>query len=219
MRVSRDLNCLIIFARKCLSPSNSDERWPHIIISIWFGRSLQLTLFSEKFGPLFFGCFGDQEMPLVVHFEGKSILQLQTMSEYRIVFGLISHTGLLLLLLAESFLLLPAICGRPILLAWVSGVSGEKGKDGGEKERESWRRETPDKDAFTGAFHPTQHDSIPSNQNLFRSLGCQLHLSKIWPKINLTLRSGRDPVLYFFVLLRFRFFLKPPMRSFRILVL
>ena len=57
MRVSRDLNCLIIFARKCLSPSNSDERWPHIIISIWFGRSLQLTLFSEKFGPLFFRLF------------------------------------------------------------------------------------------------------------------------------------------------------------------
>ena len=35
-------------------------------------------------------------------------------------------------------------------------------------------------------------------------------------KINLTLRSGRAPVL---VLLRFRFFLKPPMRSFRILVM
>ena len=35
-------------------------------------------------------------------------------------------------------------------------------------------------------------------------------------KINLTLRFGRAPVL---VLLRFRFFLKPPMRSFRILVM
>ena len=63
---------------------------------------------------------------------------------------------------------------------------------------------------------PTQHDSIPSNQNHFRSLGCQLHVSKSSPKINLTLRSGRAPVL---VLLRFRFFLKPPMRSFRILVM
>ena len=63
---------------------------------------------------------------------------------------------------------------------------------------------------------PTQHDSIPSNQNHFRSLGCQLHVSKSTPKINLTLRSGRAPVL---VLLRFRFFLKPPMRSFRILVM
>ena len=63
---------------------------------------------------------------------------------------------------------------------------------------------------------PTQHDSIPSNQNHFRSLGCQLHVSKSSPKINLSLRSGRAPVL---VLLRFRFFLKPPMRSFRILVL
>ena len=63
---------------------------------------------------------------------------------------------------------------------------------------------------------PTQHDSIPSNQNHFRSLGCQLHVSKSSPKINLTLRSGRAPVL---VLLRFRFFLKPSMRSFRILVM
>ena len=65
---------------------------------------------------------------------------------------------------------------------------------------------------------PTQHDSIPSNQNHFRSLGCQLHVSKSSPKINLTLRSGplsgQAPEL---VLLRFRFFLKPPMRSFRIL--
>ena len=63
---------------------------------------------------------------------------------------------------------------------------------------------------------PTQHDSIPSNQNHFRSLGCQLHVSKSSPKINPTLRSGRAPVL---VLLRFRFFLKPSMRSFRILVM
>ena len=63
---------------------------------------------------------------------------------------------------------------------------------------------------------PTQHDSIPSNQNHFRPLGCQLHVSKSSPKINLTLRSDRAPVL---VLPRFRFFLKPPMRSFRILVM
>ena len=67
---------------------------------------------------------------------------------------------------------------------------------------------------------PTQHDSIPSNQNHFRSLGCQLHVSKSSPKINLTLQSGplsgQAPEL---VLLRFRIFLKPPMRSFRILVL
>ena len=62
---------------------------------------------------------------------------------------------------------------------------------------------------------PTQHDSISSNQNHFRSLGCQLHVSKSSPKINLTLRSGRAPVL---VLLRFRFFLKPLMRRFRIRV-
>ena len=62
----------------------------------------------------------------------------------------------------------------------------------------------------------TQHDSKPSNQNHIRSLGCQLHVSKSSPKINLTLRSGRAPVL---VPLRFRFFLKPPMRGFRILVM
>ena len=35
---------------------------------------------------------------------------------------------------------------------------------------------------------PTQHDSIPSNQNHFRSLVCQLHVSKGLPKINLTWR-------------------------------
>ena len=58
---------------------------------------------------------------------------------------------------------------------------------------------------------PTQHDSKPSNQNHFRSLGCQFQVSKSSPKINLTLRSGRAPVL---VLLQFRFFLKPPVRSF-----
>ena len=84
------------------------------------------------------------------------------------------------------------------------------------KKGERWRRETPDTDVFTGAFHPTQHDSMPSNQNNLRSLSCQLHVSKSSPKINLTLRSYRAPVL---VLLPFRFFLKPPMMSFRILVM
>ena len=63
---------------------------------------------------------------------------------------------------------------------------------------------------------PTQQDSIPSNQNHFQSLGCQLQVSKSSPKINLTLRSGRAPAL---VLLRFRFFLKPPIRRFRMLVM
>ena len=62
---------------------------------------------------------------------------------------------------------------------------------------------------------PTQHDSIPSNQNHFRSLS-YLHVSNSSPKITLTLWSGRAPVL---VLLRFRFFLKPPVRSFQILTL
>ena len=63
---------------------------------------------------------------------------------------------------------------------------------------------------------PKQHDSIPSNQNHIRSLSCQLHVSKSSPEINLTVRSCRAPVL---VLQRFRFFLKPSMRSFRILVM
>ena len=40
---------------------------------------------------------------------------------------------------------------------------------------------------------PTQHDSIPSNQNHFRSLGCQLQVSESSPEINITLRSGRAP--------------------------
>ena len=43
---------------------------------------------------------------------------------------------------------------------------------------------------------PTQHDSIPSNPSHFRSLGCQLHVSKSSPKINLTLRSGRVSLLH-----------------------
>ena len=42
---------------------------------------------------------------------------------------------------------------------------------------------------------PTQRDSIPSNQNHFRSLDCQLHVSKSSPKIKNSLRSGRAPVL------------------------
>ena len=65
---------------------------------------------------------------------------------------------------------------------------------------------------------PTQHDSIPSNQNHFRSLGCQLHVSKSSPKINLTLRFDRGPVfvLHFATI---SLFFKPPMRSFRIVVI
>ena len=97
-------------------------------------------------------------------------------------------------------------------LAWVSGVSGGKG--------ERWKRK---RERAEGAqmlllepSTPTKHDSKPPNQNHFRSLGCQLHVSKSSPEINLTLRSGWAPVPS---LLRFRSFLKPPMRSFRILVM
>ena len=103
-----------------------------------------------------------------------------------------------------------------IRVAWVSGVSGGK--------RERWKRKRERAEGekrltqmlLLEPSTPTQHDSIPSNQNHFRSLGCQLHVSKSSPKINLTLRSGRAPVL---VLLWFRSFLKPPLRSFRIPVM
>ena len=42
---------------------------------------------------------------------------------------------------------------------------------------------------------PTHRDSIRSNQNHFRPLGCHLHVSKSSPKIKNCLRSGRAPVL------------------------
>ena len=101
-------------------------------------------------------------------------------------------------------------------LAWVSGVSGGKGERWKQKRERAGGEKRLTHMLLLDPSTPTQHDSIPSNQNHFRSLGCQLHVSKSSPKINLTLRSGRAPVL---VLLRFRFFLKPPMRSLRILVM
>ena len=61
-----------------------------------------------------------------------------------------------------------------LFIAWVSGVSG--GKEGREKrKRESAKGEK----CLTQMLSlepstPTQHDSIPSNQNHFLSLGCQL---------------------------------------------
>ena len=105
------------------------------------------------------------------------------------------------------------------LITWVSGVCGGKG--------ERWKRKREIAEAekrltqmlLLKPSTPTQHDSIPSNQNHFRSLGCQLHMSESSPKINLTLRSDRPPVLVCLGLLRFLFFLKPSMRSFRILVM
>ena len=98
-------------------------------------------------------------------------------------------------------------------LAWVLGVAGEKGKDGSNKGRELKERNACT-DAFTGAFHPhtAWFDTIQSKS--LPVIG--LSTSKSSPKINLTLLSGRPPVL---VLLRFRFLLKPPMRSFRILAM
>ena len=101
-------------------------------------------------------------------------------------------------------------------VAWVSGVSGGKGERWKRKSERAEGEKRLTQMLLLEPSTPTQHDSIPSNQNHFRSLGCQLHVSKSSPKINLTLRSGRAPVL---VLLRFRFFLKPPMRSFWILIM
>ena len=98
--------------------------------------------------------------------------------------------------------------------AWVSGVSGGKGERWKRKRERAEGEKRLTQMLLLEPSTPTQHDSIPSDQNHFRSLRCQLHVSKSSPKINLTLRSGRPPML---VLLRFRFFLKPPMRSFRYL--
>ena len=88
-------------------------------------------------------------------------------------------------------------CGRKGLF-WVSlsirRFWGKRGKMEAKKG-ESWSRETPDTDAFTWAFHPhtAWFDTIQSKH--FRSLGCELHVSKSSPKINVTLRSGRAPVI------------------------
>ena len=81
---------------------------------------------------------------------------------------------------------------------WGKGERWKRKKEGAEGEKRLTQM------LLLEPSSPTQHDSIPSTQNHFRSLGCQLHVSKSSPKINLTLRFGRGPV---FVLLRFRFFL------------
>ena len=81
-------------------------------------------------------------------------------------------------------------------VAWVSGVSEGKGERWKRKRKRAEGEKHLTQMFLLEPSTPTQHDSIPSNQN---------HL-----------RSGRAPVL---VLLRFRFFLKPLMRSFRILVM
>ena len=106
-------------------------------------------------------------------------------------------------------LLIPLFVSLSIRRFWGKGEKWKRKRERGEGEKRLTQM------LLLELSTPTQQDSIPSNQNHFRSSGCQLHLSKSSPKINLTLRSGRAPVL---VLLRFHFFLKPPMRSFRILV-
>ena len=89
------------------------------------------------------------------------------------------------------------------ILAGVLGVSGGKGERRKQKRERAEGEKRLKQMLLLEPSTPTQHDSIPSNQNHFQSLGCQLHVSKCSPKINLTLRYGQAPVL---VLLRFRFF-------------
>ena len=67
-------------------------------------------------------------------------------------------------------------------LAWVSGVSGGKGERWKQKrERAEGEKRLTHMlllEPSTPA-HPHTHDSIPSNQNQFRSLGCQLSASRV----------------------------------------
>ena len=89
-------------------------------------------------------------------------------------------------------------CGRKGLFRCSLSIRRFWGKRG---KMEAKKGETPEAEKrltqmlLPEPSTPTQHDSIPSNQNHFRSLGCQLHVSKSSPKINLTLRSGRAPMI------------------------
>ena len=65
---------------------------------------------------------------------------------------------------------------------WGKGERWKRKRERGEGEKRLTQMLLPEPST------PTQHDSIPSNQNHFRSLGCQLHVSKSSPKKNLTLR-------------------------------
>ena len=82
-----------------------------------------------------------------------------------------------------SFFLFPA---PPtfLALAWVSGVSWGKGEKWKRKRERTEGEKRLTQMLLLGPPTPTQHDSIPSNQNYFRSLGCQLHVSKSSLKIN-----------------------------------
>ena len=94
---------------------------------------------------------------------------------------------------------------------------GKRGKMEAKKG-ESWRRETPDTDAFTGAFHPhtawfdtIQSKSLPviglSPSRVKKLAKDKSHLT-VWPSF----RGSCGPCVATHLL-----FLKPPMRSFRIL--
>ena len=63
-------------------------------------------------------------------------------------------------------------------VAWASGVSGGKGEKWKRKRERAEGKKRVTQMLLLEPSTPTQHDSIPSNQNHIRSLGCQLHLSK-----------------------------------------
>ena len=73
------------------------------------------------------------------------------------------------------------------MLASVSCVSGRKEERWKRKRERAEGEKRLTQMLLLEPSTPTQHDSIPSNQNHFRSLGCQRQVSKSSPKINLTL--------------------------------
>ena len=130
----------------------------------------------------------------------------------------ISVSGVSLPSLWLPFSLLSSPPSSSPLLAWVSGVSGGKGERWKRKRERAEGEKRLTQMLLLEPSTPTQHDSIPSNQNHIRSLGCQLHLSKSSPKINLTLPLTVWPSSGACIA-TISLFLKPPMRSFRILVM
>ena len=77
------------------------------------------------------------------------------------------------------------------LITWVSGVSGGKGERWKRKREIAEGEKRLTQMLLMKPSTPTQHDSIPSNQNHFRSLGCQLHVSKRSPSLRGRRKKGR----------------------------
>ena len=61
----------------------------------------------------------------------------------------------------------------------VSGVSGGKGERWKRKMERAEGEKRLTQMLLLEPSIPTQHDSIPSNQNHFRSLGCQLQKARL----------------------------------------